>query len=92
MIKVVGCKCKPKSGGWRGFLQWFALQRLRSAVLDKRVSRTGIPQFLSHPPGSQNVVDEVSKEVREQQTSDATNPEEEMLGQLWGIDFLLVHD
>jgi hypothetical protein len=45
------------------------------------------------PPekASKNVVDEMSKENNQQQTSDATNPEEKMLGQLWGIDFLLVH-
>jgi hypothetical protein len=34
----------------------------------------------------------MSKEKHQQQTSDATNPEEEMLGQLWGIDLFLVHD
>jgi hypothetical protein len=34
----------------------------------------------------------MSKENRQQQTSDATNPEEKMLGQLWGINLLLVHD
>ena len=37
------------------------------------------------------MVDEVSKEDREQQNSNATDPEEKMLGQLWGIDFLFVH-
>jgi hypothetical protein len=59
-----------------------------------RVERqgSGSLQFLSHPPASQNVVDEMSKENRQQQTSEATNPEEKMLGQLWGIDLLLVHD
>jgi hypothetical protein len=41
---------------------------------------------------SQNVPDEMSKEKREQQTSDATNPEEKMFGQLWGIDLFLVHE
>src|ERR1700686_1277413 len=35
---------------------------------------------------SQNVPDEMSKEKQQQQTSDATNPEEKMLGQLGGID------
>ena len=43
-------------------------------------------------PASQNVPDEMSKEKHKQQTSDATNPEEEMLGQFIGIDLFLVHD
>jgi len=47
---------------------------------------------LSHLPASQNVVDVMSKENRHQQNSDATSPEEKMLGQLWGIDLFLVHD
>jgi hypothetical protein len=34
----------------------------------------------------------MSKENRQQQNSDATSPEEKMLGQLWGIDLLLIHD
>jgi hypothetical protein len=34
----------------------------------------------------------MSKENHQQQDSNATNPEEKMLGQLWGIDLLLVHD
>jgi hypothetical protein len=42
-------------------------------------------------PALQNLPDEMSKEKR-QKTSDVTNPEEEMLGQLWGIDLFLVHD
>jgi hypothetical protein len=46
----------------------------------------------AHPPASKNVVDEMSKENHQQQTSDATNPEEKMLGQLWRIDLFLVHD
>ncbi len=46
----------------------------------------------SRPPASQNVVDVMSKENRQQQNSDATNPEEKMLGQPWGIDLFLVHD
>jgi hypothetical protein len=41
---------------------------------------------------SQNVPDEMSKEKHQQQSSDATNPEEKMLGQLWGIDLFLVHE
>jgi hypothetical protein len=40
----------------------------------------------------QDVVDVVSEEKRQQQTSDATNPEEKMLGQFWGIDLFLVHE
>jgi hypothetical protein len=51
----------------------------------------GRGQFLSHPPASKNVVDEMSEENHQQQTSEATNPKEKMLGQLWGIDLLLVH-
>jgi hypothetical protein len=43
-------------------------------------------------PASQNVPDEMGKEKRQQQTSDTTNPEEKMLGQLWGIDLFLVHE
>jgi hypothetical protein len=43
-------------------------------------------------PASQNVPDEMSKQKRQQKTSDATNPEEKMLGQFWGIDLFLVHD
>ncbi len=34
----------------------------------------------------------MGKEKREQQDSDATNPEEKMLGKFWGIDFLFIHD
>jgi len=41
---------------------------------------------------SQNVPDEMSKEKHQEQTSDSTNPEEKMLGQLGGIDLFLVHD
>src|SRR5882762_5968606 len=41
---------------------------------------------------SQNVPDEMSKEKQQQQTSDATNPEEKMLGQLGGIDLFIVHE
>jgi hypothetical protein len=43
------------------------------------------------PTASKNVVDEMSEENYQQQTSDATKPEEKMLGQLWGVDFFLVH-
>jgi hypothetical protein len=34
----------------------------------------------------------MGKENRQQQNSDATSPEEKMLGQLWGIDLFLVHN
>jgi hypothetical protein len=34
----------------------------------------------------------MGKEKREQQDSNATNPEEKMLGKFWGIDFLFIHD
>jgi hypothetical protein len=34
----------------------------------------------------------MSEENRHQHDCDPTNPEEKMLGQLWGIYFLLVHD
>jgi hypothetical protein len=47
--------------------------------------------MLAHPPASQNVVDVMSEENHQQQTCDATNPEEKMLGQLWRIDLFLVH-
>jgi hypothetical protein len=47
--------------------------------------------LLSGPSASKNVIDEMSKENRQQQACDAANPEQKMLGQLWGIDFLLVH-
>jgi hypothetical protein len=62
------------------------------APLTKNVEGHGSGQFLAHLPASQNVPDEMSKEKHQQQTSDATNPEEEMLGQLWGIDLFLVHE
>jgi hypothetical protein len=42
-------------------------------------------------PASKNVVDEMSEEDHQQQAPEAANPEEKMLGQLWGVDFLLVH-
>jgi len=51
--------------------------------------RTGV---LCRPPASEDVVDVMSEEKRQQQASDATNPEEKMFRQLWGIDLLLVHD
>jgi hypothetical protein len=38
------------------------------------------------------MIDEMSEENCQQQASDAANPEEKMLGQLWGIDLLLVHN
>jgi hypothetical protein len=41
---------------------------------------------------SNNVIDEMRKQKRQQQSSDTANPEEKMLGQLWGIDFFLIHD
>jgi len=34
----------------------------------------------------------MSEEIRQQQTTEATNPEKKVLGQLWGIDFFLVHE
>jgi hypothetical protein len=34
----------------------------------------------------------MSEEKSQQQDSDATGPEEEMLGQFWGIDFFLIHE
>jgi hypothetical protein len=34
----------------------------------------------------------MGKENCQQQKSEATNPEKKMLGQLWGIDLLLVHE
>jgi hypothetical protein len=52
----------------------------------------GSGQFLFTSPVSQNVPDEMSKEKQQQQPSDATNPEEKMLGQLGGIDLFLVHE
>lgn len=60
--------------------------------LTKNVEGRGSGQFLARLPASQNVPDEMSKQKRQQQTSDATNPEEKMLGQFWGIDLFLVHD
>jgi hypothetical protein len=48
--------------------------------------------FLSSSPASKNVINEMSEENRQQQASDAAHPEEKMLGQLWGIDLLLVHN
>ena len=62
------------------------------APLTKNVGGRVSGQFLAHPPASQDVPDEMSKEKQQQQTSDATNPEEKMLGQFWGIDLFLVHD
>jgi hypothetical protein len=32
------------------------------------------------------------KQKRQQQSSNATYPEKKMLGQLWGIDFFLIHE
>jgi hypothetical protein len=34
----------------------------------------------------------MSQESEQQQTSDATNPDEKIYGQFWGIDLFLVHD
>jgi hypothetical protein len=61
------------------------------APLSNNVEGEGRP-ISAHPPASQNVPDEMSKQKRQQKTSDATNPEEKMLGQFWGIDLFLVHD
>jgi hypothetical protein len=52
----------------------------------------GIRQLLSHPKPSQKVVNEMGEENHQQQTPDATNPEQKMFGQFWGVDLFFVHD
>jgi hypothetical protein len=32
------------------------------------------------------------KQKRQQQSSNTTHPEKKVLGQLWGIDFFLIHE
>jgi len=78
MMTGVFGKCKPETGH---------VARLLAITCTPEGARPKL-----HPPASQNVIDVMSKENRQQQTSDATNPEEKMLGQLWGINLLLVHD
>src|SRR5580658_6746373 len=83
------CRDSQHFGFYNDLKETAGLPKYPEVVQDSAICGLGCGSriFLS----SYNFPDEMSQENQEQQPSDATNPNDKIRRQLWGVDLLLIH-